>query len=93
MQSCKKVTFSTAQQCRRQEGKGDDDIDAILTQLDLKEKQARKVEVVTNCKAPEPRVCGLWLPLGDLVSWPPVTKLFSLSSITIVEHIWEPAAG
>ena len=53
--------------CRRQAGKGDDDIDAILSQLDLADKKSRKIDVLSNCKAPEPRVCGLWLSLSDVV--------------------------
>lgn len=53
--------------CRRQAGKGEDDIDAILSQIALDDKKARKVDVVSNCKPPEPRVCGLWLSVGDVV--------------------------
>lgn len=60
--------------CRRRAGADEDDIDAILAQLDVEGKTSKSVNIRADCPPPCPRVCGVWVPTGDLVRSSKLTK-------------------
>lgn len=55
--------------CRRegQANQGEDDIDAILAELDRDSKKESDVVITQSCPPPGPRICCVWLPNGDQV--------------------------
>eukprot|EP00892_Ulva_mutabilis_P009626 jgi/Ulvmu1/7035/UM033_0094.1 len=62
----RKTAQNEAKKDRRLAGADEDDIDAILAQLDVDSKKAHAVSIQAGCRPPAPRVCGLWVPTGDL---------------------------
>ena len=59
--------------CRREAHKAgaEDDIDAILAQLDREGKAAKAARVTPDAPPPGPRICCVWLPTGDPVRLAP----------------------